>query len=70
MEVVSKEGQIGGAELGLIDGGGYGFVAVGGAYRALGEESVIESPERLVTWIWSRASMLRLRTVLYVMQHE
>lgn len=37
-------------------------MVMGGAHRILGEESVVENPERLVTWIWARASTLRLKT--------
>lgn len=37
-------------------------MVVGEAHRIVGEESVVENPERLVTWIWERASTLRLKT--------
>lgn len=35
---------------------------MGEAHRIVGEESVVENPERLVTWIWERASTLQLKT--------
>ena len=35
-------------------------MVMGGAHKTVGE--VVENPERLVTWIWARASTLWLKT--------
>lgn len=37
-------------------------MVMGGTHRIVGEESVVENCERLVTWIWARASTLWLKT--------
>lgn len=41
-------------------------MVVGRAHIAVGKGAVVNSPEKLVTWIWPRASTLWLKTVFIV----